>query len=371
MKLVATCMFGMEKILGKEIDALGLRRLETMAGRIIFEGEARDIARANLWLRCAERVLILVGSFPADSFETLFDGTEALPWENWIGKTDAFPVSGHAIKSKLFSVPDCQRIIKKAIAKRLGNKYGLQILPEGGVKYQIEFFLLRDVAALMIDTSGVALHKRGYRPAAGDAPMRETLAAAIALTTYPREDVLFWDPMCGSGTLAIEAAMIVTERAPGLLRHFAGEAFAQLPRRLWEEAREEARAKIRTDSRFEAYASDLDEDILDLTYENALRAGVEPHLRIFCADVRKIRKEDRRGTVVCNPPYGGRMGEMREVEQLYRDMGKAFSTLAPWQIYILTSCDYFERLYGKPADRIGKLYNGMIPCNLYQYLNKA
>lgn len=368
MRLVATCMFGMEKLLGEEIDRLGLQRTETIDGRVYFEGEEKDIPRANIHLRCAERVLICLGSFPADTYMALFDGTAALPWEEWIGRADAFPVKGHAIKSKLFSVPDCQRIIKKAVVRRLESKYGISYFPEGGVRYQIEFFLFKDVATLMIDTSGVALHKRGYRPVAGDAPMRETLAAAIAMMTHPREDVLFWDPMCGSGTIAIEAAMIVTGRAPGLGRAFAGEAFARLPKKLWEQAREEARAGIRTDSAFEAYASDIDEDILDLTYETALRAGVEPHLKIFAADVRKLKKEDRRGTVVCNPPYGGRMGEMKEVEQLYRDMGKAFRDLAPWQVYILTSCDYFEKLYGKRADRIRKLYNGMIPCNLYQYL---
>ena len=367
LELVATCLFGLEKLLGEEIDALGLRRMETMDGRVSFEGELADVVRANLHLRCAEHVFICLGRFPALSFDDLFEGVKALPWENWIGKNDAFPVKGHSIKSKLYSVPDCQSIIKKAIVERLSACYGTKWFSEDGVKYQVEFFLFKDTVALMIDTSGISLHKRGYRPAAGPAPLRETLAAALALTARPREDVLFWDPMCGSGTIAIEAALILANKAPGLGRSFAAEAFPQISAQLWSDAREAAEGLIRTDSSFEVYASDIDEDILDVTYENALRAGVEDHMNIFVADVRKIQKEDRRGTVVCNPPYGERLMTPQEAEALYRDMGCAFSKLAPWQIYIITSHPQFERFYGKRADKIRKLYNGMIPCNLYQY----
>ena len=367
LELVATCLFGLEKLLGAEIDALGLRRLETMDGRVSFEGEIADIARANIGLRCAEHVFVCLGRFPATSFDALFEGVKALPWENWIGKLDAFPVKGHAIKSKLYSVPDCQKIVKKAIVDRLSAHYGVRWLAEEGTKYQIEFFIFKDVAALMIDTSGVPLHKRGYRPAAGPAPLRETLAAALALTARPREDVLFWDPMCGSGTIAIEAALILANKAPGLGRSFAAEQFAQIPASVWRDAREAAEAAIRIDSSYEVYASDIDEDILDTTYENALRAGVEEHMNIFTADVREIKKLDRRGTVVCNPPYGERLMTPREAEELYRDMGKAFASLAPWQIYIITSHPEFQKFYGRRADKVRKLYNGMIPCNLYQY----
>lgn len=367
LTLVATCMFGLEKLVGEEIDALGLRRLDTMDGRVTFEGEETDIPRANIHLRCAERVFVRLGVFPARTFTELFDGTKALPWEEWIGREDAFPVKGHSIRSGLTSVPDCQSIVKKAVVERLHDRYGITWFQETGTKYQIEFFLFKDIAALMIDTSGTALHKRGYRPASGAAPLRETLAAAIAMTARPREDTLLWDPFCGSGTIAIEAAMIATRRAPGLDRSFAGEAFARLPEPLWREAREAARAQILTDSHFEAYASDIDEDILDLTYENALRAGVENHLNIFQADARDIKRLDRRGTVICNPPYGERMGERQEIQELYRQMGKAFRSLDPWQIYILTSCDRFEKLYGRQADRVKRLYNGMIPCFLYEY----
>ena len=371
LTLVATCMFGLEKLLGEEIDALGLTRLDTMDGRVTFEGTEADIPRANIALRCAERVFVHLGAFPARSFAELFDGVRGLPWEDWVGRTDAFPVKGHSIKSGLTSVPDCQSIVKKAIVERLKDKYGISWFEETGVKYQVEFFLFKDVAHLMIDTSGVALHKRGYRPEAGAAPLRETLAAALVYTARPREDVLFWDPFCGSGTIAIEAAMLVSGRAPGLGRSFAGEAFANIPKALWEDARAEAQSKIRTDCRFEVYASDIDEDILDLTYENALRAGVEEYIHIFQADARTIKKEDRKGTVVCNPPYGERMGEREEIERLYQQLGGSFKALYPWQIYVLTSSDRFDRLYGQRADKIKKLYNGMLPCYLYQYFKPA
>lgn len=369
LQLVATCLFGLEKLLGEEIDALGLKRLDTMDGRVTFEGTESDIARANLGLRCAEHVFVRIGAFPATDYTALFEGAKALPWEEWIGKNDAFPVKGHSIKSKLYSVPDCQSILKKAIADRLSSRYGLRWLPETGIRYQVEFFLFKDIATLMIDTTGVPLHKRGYRPDAGIAPLRETLAAAMALTSRPREDVLFWDPMCGSGTIAIEAAMILSNRAPGLGRSFAAEAFPQIPASLWADARDAATAAIRKDASFEVYASDIDEDILDVVYENALRAGVEEYMNIFAADVRKIQKPtpDRRGTVVCNPPYGERLLTPEEAEQLYRDMGRAFSALEPWQIYVITSHPDFEKLYGRRADKVRKLYNGMIPCNLYQF----
>ena len=372
MLLAATCLFGLEKQLGEEIDALGLKRVETIDGRVLFEGELRDIPRANINLRLAERVFIVLSRFSAETFTELFDGTKAIPWENWIGELDEFPVTGHSIKSKLTSIPDCQSIVKKAVVDRLSMAYGIKWFDETGVKYKIEFFILKDQAMLMIDTSGVALHKRGYRPDAGAAPLRETLAASIALTARPSEDVLFWDPFCGSGTIAIEAAMIARKIAPGLKRSFAAENFPQIPESMWQEARSEAKALEISDSKFEAWASDIDEDILDLAYENALRAGVEDCINIFTADARKIKKpEGRRGSIVCNPPYGERMGELHEIEQLYRDMGRALKNVEPWHVYVLTSCEHFERLYGRRSDKTKKLYNGMIPCYLYQFFKPA
>ena len=367
MELIATCLFGLEKLLGEEIDKLGYKRLDTMDGRVTFEGDSRAVARANINLRCAERIFIKVGSFEARTFDQLFEGTKALPWENYIGRLDAFPVKGHSIKSALFSIPDCQSIVKKAIVNRLGEKYHISYFDETEVKYQIEFFIFKDVATLMIDTTGTALHKRGYRPAAGAAPLRETLGAAIAYTARPREDILFWDPFCGSGTIAIEAAMILANIAPGAGRSFAAEKFPVTPSALWKDARIEAEDKVVRDPKFEVYASDIDREVLEYAKANADRAGVLSNMKIFEQDARKIEKLDCRGTIVCNPPYGERMMTERQVESLYREIGKTFSRLSPWQIYVLTSHEGFERFYGRRADKKRKLYNGMIPCNLYQF----
>lgn len=369
MELVATCLFGLEKQLGEEIDALGCRRIDTMDGRVTFEGTEADIARANVRLRLAERIFIKLGAFPAHSFTELFDGVRALPLEDFIGPDDAFPVKGHAIRSKLFSVPDCQSIVKKAAVERLSEAYGIKWFSEEGAKYQIEFFIFKDIATIMIDTSGIALHKRGYRPAAGAAPLRETLGAALALTSRPREDTLLWDPFCGSGTIVIEGAMILCNKAPGLDRRFAAMEFDCLHHNIWRDAVEEARDLERRDVTLELFGSDVDEKVLQYARENAVRVGVDKHIRFFRADARRIEKPspDRRGTIICNPPYGERLMERKEVELLYREIGKQFEKLSPWQIYVLTSHEQFERLYGRRADKTRKLFNGMIPCNLYQY----
>ena len=365
-QLVATCLFGLEHLLGEEIDALGYERISTIDGRVTFAGDPEAVALSNIFLRYAERVYIKLGSFRAESFEELFEGTRALPWADFIGREDAFPVKGHAIKSKLHSIPDCQAIIKKAVVKSMSERYGISRFAETGVKFQIEFFILNDEAALMIDTSGLPLHKRGYRKESNSAPIRETLAAAIAATSRPREEVLFWDPMCGSGTIAIEAAMKMRNIAPGVSRSFAAEAFPFIPRDIWESAREEARdGEVKT--KFEVYASDISAPCVALTERNAKAAGVFDTLKIFQSDCRKISAPGRRATIVTNPPYGERMGTGREIEELYRTMGVHFRSLAPWQVYIITSHPYFERLYGKRADKVRKLYNGMLECRLYQF----
>ena len=322
IQLVATCLFGLEKLLGEEIDALGLKRLETIDGRVTFEGEFADIPRANIFLRTAERIYIKMGSFPAKSFEELFEGTRSIPWERYISRNDAFPVKGHAIKSTLFSVPDCQSIIKKAIVNRLGSVYGISWFEEIGVKYQVEFFILKDIATLMIDTTGTALHKRGYRPAAGAAPLRETLGAAIAMTTRPRENVLLWDPFCGSGTIVIEAAMMMKGIAPGLNRRFAAEQFGIVTPEAWKNARAEARSMIKSDTEFESWGSDIDLECLEYAKANASRAGVDDIVKFFRADARRIEKPDRRGTIVCNPPYGERLMTETEVDRLYQQIAR-------------------------------------------------
>ena len=364
--LTATCLFGLEHLLGEEIEALGYDRVETIDGRITYRGDEEAIALSNVFLRYAERVFINLGRFRSDTFDDLFEGTKALPWETWIGRDDAFPVKGHSIKSKLFSIPDCQRIVKRAVVNRLSSVYGLTRFPETGVTYQIEFFILKDEATLMIDTSGDPLHKRGYRPESNAAPIRETLAAAIAAISRPREEVLFWDPMCGSGTIAIEAAMQMKKIAPGARRRFAAERFPGIPKSVWLSAREEARDSI-VKTKFEVYASDIDPAAVALTKENAERAGVADLISAFEADAREISAPGRRGTVVTNPPYGERMMTLPEAETLTRELGRHFRLLAPWQVYIISSLPNFESFYGKRADKTRKLYNGMIPCVLYQY----
>ena len=366
IQLVATCLFGLEHMLGEEIEKLGYERISTINGRVTFLGDEQAVALSNVFLRYAERVFIKLGSFKATSFEELFEGTRALPWSEFIGRNDAFPVKGHSIKSQLFSIPDCQAIVKKAIVRSMSEVYGISYFPEEGVKYQVEFFILNDEATLMIDTSGEPLHKRGYRREANAAPIRETLAAAIVATSRPREEVLMWDPMCGSGTLAIEAAMQMRNIAPGMRRNFSAEKFPYIPEKLWRDAKEEALEGI-TPSQFEVYASDIDEECVKLTKDNAYRAGVLNSLKVFRQDARRISAPGRRGTIVTNPPYGERIGTVSEVEKLYRDIGVHFRSLAPWQVYVITSHVVFERLYGKRADKVKKLYNGMIPCYLYQF----
>ena len=367
--LVATCLFGLEHSLGEEIDKLGYTRRETIDGRVYFSGDENAVARMNIWTRYAERILIEVGSFEALTFNDLFEGTKSLPWERFIGKNDRFPVKGHSIKSALFSIPDCQRIINKAVADRLMSAHRVSVLPETGTMCQIEFFIFKDRATLMIDTTGAPLHRRGYRPESNDAPLRETLAAELVNISRPREDVLFWDPMCGSGTIAIEAAMRMKNIAPGAKRYFAAEKFPYIPREVWRRAREEA-ADSKVTTKFEVYASDIDKNCVELTRANAYRAGVDDCVRVFRRDALEIKTEGRRGTIVCNPPYGERMMTVAEAEDLYRRMGKHFATLDSWQIYIISSHEGFPRLYGARPDKVKKLYNGMIPCWYYQYFKR-
>lgn len=370
LQLVATCLFGLEHLLGEEIDALGYERISTIDGRVTFLGDEQAVALSNVFLRYAERVLIKVGSFEARSFTELFDGTYSLPWDDFIGKLDAFPVKGHSIKSDLHSIPDCQAIIKKAVVKKLSSIHGISIFPEERVKYQIEFFILNNEATLMIDTSGMPLHKRGYRKESNDAPIRETLAAAIAKTSRPREEVLLWDPMCGSGTIAIEAAMLMNNIAPGKSRGFAAESFPFIKRSLWKDAREEAiEGELKTG--FEVFASDIDPACVELTKKNAALAGVSGTVTSFTCNALDIEAPGRRATIVTNPPYGERLMSVADAEQLYRKMGRHFRSLEPWQAYIITSHKGFEAFYGRKADKVRKLYNGMIPCYLYQFFKNT
>lgn len=364
---VATCLFGLEKFLGEEIENLGYKKIETMDGRITFSGDEDAVARFNIFSRFAERLYIKLGSFPARTFTELFDGTKYLPFECFIGSEDAFPVTGSSIRSKLASIPDCQSIVKKAVVEKLKESYRIDWFKETGSVYRIEFFINKDIATVMLETSGEPLHKRGYRTQSNTAPLRETLAAAMVKISHLRDDVMLCDPFCGSGTIPIEAAMMMTNRAPGLNRHFAAENFDSFDESLWKLAREEAEDKQILNSSFEVLASDIDGFCVSLTKANAKRAGVLNNIKAFKMNALDIKKQDRRATIICNPPYGERMKNECEVKKLYTDMGKVFSDLAPWQIYIISSVEDFEKIYGKKADKVRKFYNGRLKCNYYQY----
>ncbi len=368
LKYCATCLFGLERLVGEEIDELGYTRLETIDGRVYFEGDISAVARCNINFHFAERLFIVAGQFRAESFTELFDGTKNIPWENYIGEKDAFPNSGHSVKSQLASIPDCQSIVKKAMVERLKRIYHKDWFEENETRVKIEFFILNNLATLMIDTSGEPLFKRGYREKAAEAPLRETLAAALVKLSRPRENVVTWDIFCGSGTIAIEAALMMTNTAPGINRRFSAEHYSWIPKKVWRDARAEAKEKVNPDTPFRAWASDISPECVALTKENAKRAGVEKYVNAFIKDATKITDCDERVTIVCNPPYGERLGSIREARELYKKIGKNLGNLVPpWQMYLLTNEEDFQYLFGKRANKARKLYNGMIKCYLYQY----
>lgn len=370
MKYVATCLFGLEGMLGREIDRLGYKRLGTLDGRVIFEGDESACARCNIALRFAERLYLLLGAFTALTFDELFEGVRSIPLEDYFSSEDEYPVTGHSIHSTLHSVPDCQRIIKKAASVRLCNYYGLNRMPENGLRKRIEFFILKNNVSIMIDLSGTPLHKRGYRPETVAAPLRETLAAALAAISRPRENVLLRDPFCGSGTIVIEAAMMMKNIAPGLRRTFSSEQYGLFSPLSWSDARNEAENEIiKTD--FHATGSDINPDCVRIARDCALCAGVSDITDFFTADALTVESGGVRGTIVTNPPYGERLMTRQEAEELYKLMGEHFRSLIPWQFYILTQSEHFPRLFGRRADKIKLLYNGMIPCYLYQYFKNS
>lgn len=360
------CLFGLEGPLGGELRRLGMENVTAENGRVRFEGDLAAMAKTNISLRYGERVLIELGSFRAETFDELFEGTRALPWEDLIPKDGVFPVKGHSLNSKLHSVPDCQKIIKKAVASRLGSKYSLAWLPEDGETYQIQFSVMKDTATLYLDTSGAGLHKRGYRPAHVAAPLRETLAAAIVWVTRYRGREDFCDPFCGSGTIAIEAALAAKNRAPGLTRSFAAESWPLAGSDVWSAARDEARAGEFSGG-YSIFASDIDPRAVDMARQNARRAGVEDLITFEVADATKFSRATENGILASNPPYGERIMEKREAEALYREFGAAVRGLKNWKTYILSSHTEFERTFGATAEKKRKLYNGMIKCELYMY----
>ena len=321
----------------------------------------------DLNLRTGERVLLVLGTFPAGDFDALFEGTRALPWEQFIPREGRFPVKGHCLNSALHSVPACQSIVKKAAAARLGDAYGLNTLPETGALFQIQFSIMKDTAVLMLDTSGPGLYKRGYRAHGVDAPLRETLAAAMVLLSRYRGRDPLCDPFCGSGTIPIEAALIAKNRAPGLNRNFSAQKWEWLDKKTWMSAAEEAMDR-EFDGGYEIWGGDLDPAAVELSRHNAQLAEVDDIVRFEAADARTFHWGGMYGRIVTNPPYGERIMERREAEELYRAFGKAWTKFPEtWKLYLLSSHTEFERTFGKTADRKRKLYNGMLKCDLFLY----
>ncbi len=365
-KLAAPCIFGLESVLSGEVRRMGGENVTTTDGRVTFEGGKEMIARANLRLSTAERVLIELGSFKALSFAELFDNVMALPLEEFIGKDDAFPVKGHSINSQLHSIPDCQSIIKKAAVERLKNSYHTDWFEETGAVHQLIFNIIKDEVSIYLDTSGAGLHKRGYRRNSNAAPIKETLAAGIIDLAKVRLFDKLVDPMCGSGTFVVEGAYKALNIAPGLRRSFACEKWQQSDPAVWQAERAAAVEAINRTKEFGALGFDIDPHAVDLTIENARKAGVGSKLSVCEQDIRDF-KPQKGAVTICNPPYGERLLDIRQAEELYKVLGEKLSPDKESPCFIITPHEEFEKFFGKKADKKRKLYNGMIKCNLYMY----
>ncbi|MBY0096595.1 class I SAM-dependent RNA methyltransferase [Mesobacillus maritimus] len=361
---------GLEALVAKEVRELGYE-CEVENSRITFKGDELAIARSNMWLRTADRVKIKAGEFKAYTFDELFEKTKAIPWEHFLPENAEFPVSGKSQKSKLFSVSDCQAIVKKAIVERLRTHYKkTSWFEENGPLFKIEVALVKDVATLTIDTSGSGLHKRGYRVDQGEAPLKETLAAALVKLTNWTPDRPFSDPFCGSGTIAIEAALIGQNIAPGFNREFVSESWDWIPSAIWDQVRTEAEDLAKYDQPLDIVGSDIDHRMVKISEENAFEAGLGDLVTFKQMRVQDFNPKRDYGVIVSNPPYGERLGDKKAVEQMYKEMGKVLIPLDTWSVYILTSNEDFEKVYGKPATKKRKLFNGFIRTDYYQYWGK-
>lgn len=363
----APCIFGLEGICANELRFLGIENVRAENGRVLFSGDFTTMARANINSRYAERILILLAEFEARSFEQLFDGVKNIPWENFIGMSDAFPVKGSCLNSKLMSVPDCQKIIKKAIVSRLSQRYMLSWFEETGAVHQVQFLLMNDKVSVMLDTSGAGLHKRGYRAEANEAPIKETLAAAMAELAAVRPNHFVLDPMCGSGTILIEAAMKALRIAPGLNRYFASEKWSCVPDDVFVQERELAKSKINRDCAFRAEGYDIDALSLKTAECNAEKAGVADRITFAKRDIKDYTNSEGYCTVITNPPYGERLLDIRAAEELYKVMGERFIREKGKSYTVITPDDDFEKLFGRKADKRRKTYNGTLKCQIYMY----
>lgn len=368
--LIATAAMGLESVVAREVKSLGY---ETTVenGKVIYEAPISAIPRSNLWLRVADRVKLVVGTFKATSFDELFESTKALPWEQFISEDGKFPVSGKSHKSKLYSVPDCQAIVKKAVAERLKLKYGVASkMPENGALYKIEVALHKDIATLTIDTSGEGLHKRGYRVGQGEAPLKETLAAALIMLTNWRPDETFIDPFCGSGTIPIEAALIGQNIAPGFNRNFASEQWSIIPDQVWEQAFIEAEDQANYNQQLHILGSDINHQMIDIAKNNSMEAGLTDLIQWKQMQVKDLRIQQEYGYLVGNPPYGQRLNNKEIVKSMYKDLGKIMNEHPGWSVYILTAFKDFEKYFGRRATKKRKLFNGFIRTDYYQYFGK-
>lgn len=367
MTFVVPCLFGLEGLAAEELRRLKLENVQAENGRVLFTGGPEAMATANLWLRTGERVLLRLAQGEAKTFEALFQLVANTPLEDFIPRDGKFPVKGHSLNSQLKSVPDCQAIVKRAAAKRLGEKYGIGWLPETGGLYQLQFSLMHDRFELFLDTTGPGLHKRGYRAVGNDAPLRETLAAGMVELARYRGKEFFWDPFCGSGTIPIEAALMAKNRAPGLNRPFAAEGFAWVDKNLFPRLRAEA-PDHEFRGNYKILGSDNDPKCVSLAMANARKAGVGKLIAFQDGDATKMSLPTSEGILVCNPPYGQRMLEQRQAQQLVERFGRHLKFADGWRKYIISSEPEFERYFGRKADKRRKLYNGMIPCEFYMYL---
>ncbi len=366
-ELIATTTFGIEGVVKREIVSLGYKIIKTENGKVTFLSDAAGIARANLWLRTADRVLLKIGEFKAFTFDELFDKTAKLDWGKYIPIDGKFVVNGKSVKSKLFSISDCQAIVKKSIAENLKKKYKVSWLEETGADYSVLISILKDNVTLTIDTSGVGLHKRGYRIRSVFAPLKETLGATLVLLSYWNKERPLYDVFCGSGTIAIEAAMIGRNIAPGLSRDFASKHWSLIGETIWKEETKKAYLAINHDIELNIFASDIDEFNIKGAIENAIEAGVDDCITFKQRDFRDVNYKDDYGVIISNPPYGERLSKGDNIGKLYKDMGNIFNTLDTWSKYILTAFDGFEEVYKMKADRQRKLYNGRIEARYYQY----
>ena len=370
MQFIVPTLFGLEGLAGDELRRMNMENVKVEDRRVFFTGDETALAKANICLRTGERVMIVLAQFPAKTFEDLFQGVYHANLEDFIPRDGQFPVKGHCLNSQLMSVSDCQAIIKKAASKRLGEKYGVQWLPETGIKFQLHFTILNDQVTLSLDTSGQGLHKRGYRAIGNDAPLHETLAAGMIQLTRYRGREYFWDPFCGSGTIPIEAALIAKNRAPGLNRTFAAMEYPWMDKKIWEDVKEEAKSK-EFNGDYRIVGSDNDPSCVSLCFANARKAGVSDIVTFKDGDATKMPLPTDSGIIVCNPPYGERMMEQTSAQRLYSALGRHLKFANNWKQFIITSEPEFEHYFGRRSDKKRKFYNGKIQCNYYMFTDST